>query len=232
MLFSLFEKGFLKKEEQTWAEGMIQLYDHFSNDFLFSDTNNLLVFAENHDTQRINFLYPNLKDYQLAMTILATVRGIPQIYYGSEIGMTGSKDKGDGDIRREFPGGWPDHAQNAFDQNTRTAEQKAYHSFTKKVFQWRKNAKAIHHGKTTHYLPQNNVYVYFRHTEQESVMVVINNSNQKQEISLDRFEENLKEFSEGTDILNNQSFEIINNEALTSIITIEPKSSKIIELKK
>lgn len=232
MLFGLFEKGFLKKEEQTWAEGMIQLYDHFSNDFLFSDTNNLLVFAENHDTQRINFVYPNLKDYQLAMTILATVRGIPQIYYGSEIGMTGSKDKGDGDIRREFPGGWPDHAQNAFDQNTRTAEQEAYHSFTKKVFQWRKNAKAIHHGKTTHYLPQNNVYVYFRHTEQESVMVVINNSNQKQEISLDRFEENLKEFSEGTDILTNQSFEIINNKAVTSTITIEPKSSKIIELKK
>lgn len=231
MLFSLFEKGFLKKEEQTWAEGMIQLYDHFTNDFLFSDTNNLLVFAENHDTQRINFVYPNLKDYQLAMTILATVRGIPQIYYGSEIGMTGSKDKGDGDIRREFPGGWPDHTQNAFKQNTRTAEQEAYHSFTKKVFQWRKNAKAIHHGKTTHYLPQNNVYVYFRHTEKESVMVIINNSNLKQEISLDRFEENLKEFSEGIDILTNQSFEIINNEVITSTITIEPKSSKIIELK-
>jgi glycosidase len=74
----------------------------------------MLVFAENHDTQRINFVYPKFEDYKIAMALIATIRGIPQLYYGSEIGMTGSKNVGDGDIRREFPGGWFDHKQNAF----------------------------------------------------------------------------------------------------------------------
>ena len=102
------------EENPSWNDGMIKVYENFVNDFLYPDINNIMVFAENHDTQRIHQLYKDdVKKYQLAMTLLATIRGIPQIYYGSEIGMTGDKSKGDGDIRRDFPGGWEGDAKNA-----------------------------------------------------------------------------------------------------------------------
>lgn len=234
MLQGLFEKGFLKEEKQEWNAGIIKLYDHFANDFLIENTNNLLIFAENHDTQRFNHIYPNVQDYQIAMSLLATIRGIPQVYYGSEIGMTGSKDVGDGDIRREFPGGWPDHKQNAFTKDGRTTLQEKYHAITKKLFNWRKNKTVIHTGKTTHYIPENNVYVYFRYdninpkdnkTQNQTVMVVINNSTEKQTIKTSRFQENIKNYTSGKDVVTEKTFVLKND------IEIEGKSALILELK-
>ena len=127
----------------------------------------------------------------MAMTILATMRGIPQLYYGSEIGMAGDKGKGDADIRQDFPGGWNSDKNNAFSASGRTAEQAKYFDFTAKVFNWRKSKSVIHNGKLMHYLPDNNVYVYFRYNDTESVMVVVNNSKDKQTLKLDRFQERL-----------------------------------------
>lgn len=234
MLQGLFEKGFLKEEKQEWNAGIIKLYDHFANDFLIENTNNLLIFAENHDTQRFNHIYPNVQDYQIAMSLLATIRGIPQVYYGSEIGMAGSKDVGDGDIRREFPGGWPDHKQNAFTKDGRTTLQEKYHAITKKLFNWRKNKTVIHTGKTTHYIPENNVYVYFRYdninpndnkTQNQTVMVVINNSTEKQTIKTSRFQENIKNYTLGKDVVTEKTFVLKND------IEIEGKSALILELK-
>ncbi|POS02662.1 glycosidase [Flavobacterium croceum DSM 17960] len=234
MLQGLFEKGFLKEEKQEWNAGIIKLYDHFVNDFLIENTNNLLIFAENHDTQRFNHIYPNVQDYQIAMSLLATIRGIPQLYYGSEIGMAGSKDVGDGDIRREFPGGWPDHKQNAFTKDGRTTLQEKYHAITKKLFNWRKNKTVIHTGKTTHYIPENNVYVYFRYdninpndnkTQNQTVMVVINNSTEKQTIKTSRFQENIKNYTSGKDVVTEKTFVLKND------IEIEGKSALILELK-
>lgn len=234
MLQGLFEKGFLKEEKQEWNAGIIKLYDHFANDFLIENTNNLLIFAENHDTQRFNHIYPNVQDYQIAMSLLATIRGIPQLYYGSEIGMAGSKDVGDGDIRREFPGGWPDHKQNAFTKDGRTTLQEKYHAITKKLFNWRKNKTVIHTGKTTHYIPENNVYVYFRYnninpndnkTQNQTVMVVINNSTEKQTIKTSRFQENIKNYTSGKDVVTEKTFVLKND------IEIEGKSALILELK-
>ena len=225
MLQWQFEKGFLKEEKQEWNGGMTKLYDHFSNDFLFEDSNNLLIFAENHDTQRFNHIYNNFDDYKLAMSILATVRGIPQIYYGSEIGMTGSKNIGDGDIRRDFPGGWNNDQNNAFVATGRTIDQEKYHSITKKLFNWRKNKSVIHSGKTTHYIPENNVYVYFRYNENESVMVVLNNSRETRTINTSRFQENIKNYQFGNDVLSEKSFDLKNN------IQVEGKSVLILELK-
>lgn len=234
MLQGLFEKGFLKEEKQEWNAGIIKLYDHFANDFLIENTNNLLIFAENHDTQRFNHIYPNVQDYQIAISLLATIRGIPQVYYGSEIGIAGSKDVGDGDIRREFPGGWPDHKQNAFTKDGRTTLQEKYHAITKKLFNWRKNKTVIHTGKTTHYIPENNVYVYFRYdninpndnkTQNQTVMVVINNSTEKQTIKTSRFQENIKNYTLGKDVVTEKTFVLKND------IEIEGKSALILELK-
>ena len=160
----------------------------------------------------------------MAMTVLATVRGIPQLYYGSEIGMAGDKGKGDGDIRRDFPGGWAGDGNNAFTQAGRTAEQQKFFEVTSKLFAWRKNKDVIHNGKTTHYLPQENVYVYFRHNASESVMVVINNSNEGRTFATTRFAENIGKYKSGKDVLTGKTVNV------TGEITMEPKSVLVLEL--
>jgi glycosidase len=215
------------EDRQSWDRGMIQVYDNFANDFLYPNPNNLLVFAENHDTGRFNEIYKSdFKKYQMAMTLIATVRGIPQLYYGSEIGMAGDKGKGDADIRQDFPGGWASDKNNAFKASGRTVEQAKYFDFTSKVFNWRKSKSIIHNGKLMHYLPDNNVYVYFRYNDTESVMVVINNSKDKQTFKLDRYKESLALYSSGKDIISDANFD------LKSELSIDGKSSLILELKK
>jgi len=213
------------EDQPIWDKGIIKFYENFTNDFLYPDINNILVFAENHDTQRFNHLYPDFKKYQMAMALIATVRGIPQLYYGSEIGMKGSKDKGDADIRWDFPGGWNGDVKNAFLKSGRTAEQQQYFDFTAKLFNWRKTNKAIHYGKTTQYLPENNVYVYFRHNESDRVMVILNNSTENRTFKTSRFQENIKNQKQGKDVISGKSID------LSTEITIEPKSALILELK-
>lgn len=229
MDFPLFDAfcNVFNQDKQEWDKGMISVYLNFTNDFLYANPNNILTFVENHDTNRFNDVYKNdFKKYKMAMTILATVRGIPQIYYGSEIGMAGNKDKaGDGDIRRDFPGGWTKDKNNAFLKSGRTEEQEKYFAFTSKLFSWRKTKSVIHSGKLTHYIPENNVYVYFRYNETETVMVIINNSNEKQTFKTSRFQESILNNKTGNDILTNKTID------LKSDISIEPKSVLILELK-
>ncbi len=207
-----------------WDKGTVRFYKNFQNDFLYPNPNNVMVFVENHDTNRINDTYPEFEKYKMVMTVLATVRGIPQIYYGSEIGMAGKKEVGDGDIRRDFPGGWDGDSQNAFTKKGRTDSQEKYFSFTKKLFQWRKNKSVIHTGKTMHYIPQNDVYVYFRYNEKETVMVILNNNLESQTIDLGRFKERIQHFTFGKDVLKGEKI------PLTKEMTLKPQTATIIEL--
>lgn len=218
--------GVFNEDKQEWRNGMVKVFENFNNDFLYPNINNIMVFVDNHDINRFNEYYKNdFKKYQMAMALIATIRGIPQLYYGTEIGMAGSKAVGDGDIRRDFPGGWPGDTNNAFTASGRTDEQKKFFDFTSQLFNWRKNKSVIHNGKMTHYVPDNNVYVYFRHNETESVMVIINNSAETQTFAPTRFKENIQNFRFGLDIITNKTIDVQKD------ITIEPKSVFILELK-
>ena len=216
------------KEEESWDKGMIKIYNSFGNDFLYPDINNILVFFENHDTERFNEMFKgDVRYYKMAMSLIATVRGIPQIYYGSEIGMQGDKNKGgDADIRRDFPGGWKSDSQNAFNPETQTLEQKQFHDYTQKLLTWRKGKEVIHTGKTKHYMPKEKVYVYFRYNKNEKVMVVINNNEKDQTFDLNRFAESLDGVSKGKDVITGKEISI----STQNKITISGKSSLILEL--
>nr|WP_315029775.1 glycoside hydrolase family 13 protein [uncultured Chryseobacterium sp.] len=216
------------KEKEGWNTGMIKLYDSFTSDFLYPDINNLLVFFENHDTERWNEIFnADPKAYKMGLTLISTVRGIPQIYYGSEIGMRGDKEKGgDADIRRDFPGGWKSDPQNAFSRSGQTPEQKEFFQFTQKLLNWRKGKEVIHSGKTKNFVPQDGIFTYFRYNEKESVMVVLNNNEKDQTLNLKRFEESLKGFSKGKEVISRKEW-VLQNE-----IVIPAKSSLIIELEK
>ena len=218
------------EDKAEWDKGMIKVYENFTNDFLYPNIKNLLIFAENHDTNRFNESYAkDFNKYQMAMTLLATVRGIPQLYYGSEIGMDGDKGKGDGAIRRDFPGGWKGDTTNAFIKSGRSQEQQKFFDFTAKLFNWRKSKAVIHNGKTTHYIPENNVYVYFRYNNSEasdeSVMVIVNNNPEAQNFKTNRFAENIQNYKIGNDILSGKTLNLKNE------IIIEGKSVLILELK-
>jgi glycosidase len=221
-----------KEPEQGWDKGMVRVYENFVNDFLYKDPNKLLVFMENHDTQRFNEYCPALADYKLALTLIATTRGIPQIYYGSEIGMKGKKEVGDADIRKDFPGGWgtlDDH--NAFFANGdvsnlrgmkgRTEQEEAYFQFTKQLLNWRKNQPVIHSGKMKQYVPENNVYVYFRYNESDTLMVIINNSIKEETLKLNRFDEMLSGKSILRDVFTNQ------DSKLSSALTLPAKTAVV-----
>ena len=217
--------GNMFKEKAGWGSGMQKAYSNFVNDFLYPNTNNLLVFLENHDTGRFNEIYDqDFNSYQLGLTLIATTRGIPQLYYGSEIAMRGDKGKGDGDIRRDFPGGWEDDEQNAFQASERTELQENFYSFTKKLLNFRKNSKAIHKGELTHYLPENNVYVYFRELADDKVMVILNNNEEEQNLDLNRFQENLNGISTGKEVLSGKQLQ------LKEKLSIAGKTPMVIQL--
>jgi len=154
-----------------------------------------------------------------------TTRGIPQIYYGSEIGMTGNKDKGDGDIRRDFPGGWQGDSINAFTATGRTSIQNDYFNFLSKLLNWRKNKAVIHTGLLTHYVPDNDVYVYFRYNDKEKIMVIINNNETEQTMKTDRYAESLENKSTGTDVITGKIYDLKNS------LTLPKESALILELK-
>jgi len=213
------------ENDQQWDKGMIKVYENFVNDFLYPNSDNILVFAGNHDTNRINGsgLYQgDLAKYQLAMTLVLTTRGIPQLYYGDEIGMGGNRDTdGDGDIRRDFPGGWNDDEVNAF--KNPTLEQKSFQEFTKKLLNYRKNKEVIHHGKLLQYVPENNCYVYFRENGVDSVMVIINNNTEEVTLDLTRFQEGIDTAKEGTNILTDKTVK------LTGDLKVAGKTSMVID---
>jgi glycosidase len=228
-LLDAFNQAFNEKN-QNWDQGMIRVYDNFVNDFMYANPNNMLLFMENHDTQRFNEIYSNIKDYKLALTILATVRGIPQIYYGTEIGMKGNKNLGDADIRRDFPGGWKDDKENAFNpigtENGRNQDHEEYFNFTKKILNWRLNNKAVQEGKTIQFIPENNVYVFFRILPTEKVMVIVNNSESEQTLNLNRFREVISTGKMCKDLISGSNINLENEK-----IIVGAKTSMIIEIK-
>ncbi|MFT3753039.1 MAG: glycoside hydrolase family 13 protein [Paludibacter sp.] len=195
---------------KPWEDlGMNRIYNTIANDYLYANINNLLILAENHDTQRYNNVLNNdFSKFKMAMSLLMTTRGIPQIYYGTEIGMTGNKDKGDGDIRHDFPGGWASDSINAFTPQGRSAAQNEKFNYLSKLLNWRRTKTVIHTGLLTHYVPENDIYVYFRYNATENIMVIINNNESDQTLKLNRYAENLKGKTSGKDVMTNTIYDL------------------------
>ncbi|KAB2866702.1 MAG: alpha-amylase, partial [Bacteroidales bacterium] len=213
-------------EKDGWDTGLSRLYEILAHDFIYPNPNNLLIFADNHDVGRFqrdsSQAIGNLK---LAMAFLLTTRGIPQIYYGTEVLIAGNDVNGHGDIRRDFPGGWASDKHNAFTPEGRNKKQSEMWDYTSKILNWRKTATAVHNGKLTHFIPDNEVYVYFRYNQQQTVMVILNNGYQPKVLDTVRFNEFLGDKKSGIDIITGKAVEDL------SKIQLSPRSAMIIELK-
>ena len=179
-------------EETSWGTGMNRIYDYLGQDIVYADPLNLLIFLDNHDTSR--FLKnetdaANTGRFKQAYTFLLTTRGIPEIYYGSEIGMFADKKDGDGALRADFPGGWDTDKQNAFVASQRTKEQAELYDFMKKLLHWRKGNETVAYGALKQFAPNNSVYVYERKLDGKSVVVFLNGSENANSIDLAPYQE-------------------------------------------
>lgn len=214
-------------ENHGWSSGLSRLYESLSLDFLYKNPSNIVVFADNHDADRLfTVLQEDIRKYKMAMAFLMTVRGFPQIYYGTEILMTGLEHDGHGFIREDFPGGWDGDKTNVFLRENLSPDQTEAWDFLRKLLHWRKDKKVIHEGKTTHYVPEENVYVYFRYNDNESVMVILNNNDESRTLTTERFAENLQGYKSGTDLIHRTHFDQLR------MISVPAKSARIIDLKK
>ncbi len=213
-------------EPAGWDTGLIRLYDILAEDFLYPDPYRLVVFGDNHDLDRLfTNLGEDLDKLKMTMTFILTTRGIPSIYYGTEILKTGLESSGHGYIRTDFPGGWPGDAHNAFTAEGRSKEQNKAFNFIRTLLNFRKNSEVLHSGKLTHFIPRENVYVYFRSLNNQRIMIVINSSEESKNISTGRFAEMLTGYTEGIEIISGKNIKI------TNTLNIPAKSSMVIELK-
>lgn len=224
-LMIAFGKAF--NEKDGWDTGLSRLYETLAQDYLYSDPMKIVVMTDNHDGDRFfTKLQEDIRKYKMGMAFTHTVRGTPQIYYGGEILMTGREHDGHGYIREDFPGGWPADSADAFTMAGRTPLQQEAFGFTRRLLNWRKGNKAVQYGKLTQYIPENGIYVYFRHTEDESVMVMLNNNEAEKVVDLSRYAENLEGYSTGKSVLSRTFYEKLDS------IPIPAKSPLIIELQK
>ncbi|WP_020536757.1 glycoside hydrolase family 13 protein [Lewinella cohaerens] len=201
------QQAFIKalNEEEAFKSGWITAYEMLAQDFLYADPMNLVIFPDNHDMSRIFRQVNEDEDlFRMAMVYFATTRGIPQIYYGTEILMSNAPAGDHGDIRSDFPGGWAGDPVNAFTGDGLTSAQVAAQDFTKTLLRWRKSAEAVHYGKMTHFLPEDGTYVYFRYNDEQKVMVAFNKNDEGTSLDLERFAEMLEGVTIGKDILTGQ----------------------------
>jgi neopullulanase len=202
-------------------KGLEGIFNTLAQDFLYYDPNNLLTFFDNHDISRGLFIANNdIEKYKIALTILLTTRGIPKIFYGSEIGIVG--DNNHGTIRSPFPGGFENDPLNAFSSCDRTEYQNDIFNFTQNLLELRNNHKSLSQGKLTHFYPFNNVYVYFRETDDESTMIVVNGSETDSEIYLNKYKETLANTLNIENIKTSEVTDITENKK----ITIKKKSAE------
>ncbi len=213
--------GLLGSED--WNSGIVDIYRVISNDFQYGDPHNLVVFAGNHDMKRIySQLNEQMDLYKMAMTIINTVRGIPQIYYGTEIAMSSTGDHGA--LRKDFPGGWPGDKVNAFTGISLNNKELEAQNFIRKLLNWRKENIAITMGNMIHYPVKNGIYVYFRSYNEALVMVIINNNKRSKRIDPNRFNEVIAEKKQGISILDNKVYD------LTTKINLPGKGALILEV--
>ncbi len=210
MDFSFFEKLSQAKHEETdaWWQGMNRLYNSFVYDYLYEDPDHVMAFVDNHDTDR--FLGNGRDSLMLkqALALLMTVRRIPQLYYGTEILMNGTKEITDGYVRKDFPGGFPGDDHNAFTADGRTKAENDMFRWTSRLLHWRQGNECITKGKQTQFIPFNGIYVIARQYKGRTVMTILNGTSKPATLKVSRYAEIIGNTKRAKDILTNRYYDL------------------------
>jgi glycosidase len=209
-----------------WTEGLSRLYYTLAKDYLYHNPNELVTFLDNHDLGRFySMAEENWHKYQQGVGFLLTTRGIPQLYYGTEILMKNYWDASNHDkVREEFPGGWPGDAANKFEAAGRTQAEQAAFDFVKTLANFRKNSSALTKGKLMQFVPEAGVYAYFRYDAKQTVLVILNQNESEQAVDTHRFAERMQGFSQARDVLSGKT------ETQLAKISVPAQGIRILEL--
>ena len=196
-------------DTQKYNEGLRLIYDRLSQDYLYEDQMHVLMFLENHDSDRFLLEIPgNLGSWKQAMAFLLTTRGIPQIYYGQELLKTGTKNKGDGDIRKDVVGTFPGDTISELTKEGRTALQNEAFDFVSKLAHWRRGNDRVAKGKLKHFIPENGMYVYQRSYEGKDFVVLMNGCDESLLADMRRYQEVLPMASARHDVITGDSITV------------------------
>jgi len=209
-----------------WTEGVNKLYQTLSNDILYKDPLRNVIFLDNHDMTRfLSQMNEDVDKLKMGIAWLLTYRGIPQMYYGTEVLMKGISNP-DGWVRLDFPGGWNGDPQNKFTSQGRNEKENEVFDYTRRFANFRKASSALKTGNTMQYLPENGVYVYFRYDNKQTVMCVMNQNTDPKTIDLSRFSERIKDFTKAFDVATGVTFN------LEPKLTLGGKYVLVMELRK
>ena len=225
MDFSFHAKINQAKYENTdgSGNGMNRIYENFVYDYLYPNPSSVMAFVENHDTDRFLGNGRDTTALKQAMAILLTVKRIPQLYYGTEILMNGTKEKTDGYVRKDFPGGFPGDDHNAFTAGGRTPEENAMFTWLSRLLHWRQGNDVITKGSQTQFIPYNGVYVIARRYNGKNVMTVVNGTSRTTEFAVKRYAEVIGHNTEAKDVLTDRTV------SLTDDTQLEPRKVMILE---
>ena len=214
-------------EPYSWGKGLHRLYAALANDLIYQDPSVNLTFLDNHDQNRFfSMVKEDFQKYKMGVGFLLTTRGVPQLYYGTEILMKNFKDPSDAEVRQDFPGGFAGDIKNKFNASDRTPQENEAFDFVKKLANYRKNSSALQTGKLVQYLPEKGVYVYFRQDTDKTVMVIMNQNAEENKVNTKRFAENIGSSTKGKNVLTDATLSDI------SSITVPAMSIQVIELTK
>ncbi len=215
----------LRPRRRGGAGSMMPLYDCLSDDFVYHNPSNLVTFFGNHDTERLaDVVGGDWRRMKIAFALLATLRGIPQIFAGDELGLrTTDAAQGHGGLRRDFPGGWPGDARNCFEESGRLGEAGELHEYVRRLFTWRRGCRVLHTGRMMHFAPEGGTYAFFRYDEHACVFVFVNNTHRRVRIPWSHYAEIAAQLHAGRDVVSGGRVE------LSDRSTAAPFSALVVE---
>lgn len=217
MDFAFFDRLSQAKNEETddWWKGWNRIYNSLCYDYLYTDPSSVMAFIENHDTDRYLGNGKDSTALKQAYALLLTMKRIPQLYYGTEILMNGTKTETDGNVRQDFPGGFPGDKVNKFTREGRTKAENAMFDWTSRLLHWRQNNDVIINGSQTQFIPQHGVYVLARQHNGKTVLTILNGKKADNQVDVARYAEVIGSHTTATDVLTGATVDLTKNIPLT-----------------
>ena len=225
MDFAFFNRLSQAKHEETdeWWKGLNRIYNVLCYDYLYTNPSSVMAFIENHDTDRFLGNGKDSTALKQAYALLLTMNRIPQLYYGTEVLMNGTKEVTDGNVRKDFPGGFPGDTHNCFTREGRTRAENAMFDWTSRLLHWRQGNEAISKGKQTQFIPWHGVYVLARQYKGKNVMTILNGKKQAAKMEVGRYAEIIGTHTTARNVITGQAVD------LSKDIELTPRETLIIE---
>ena len=210
MDFAFYDRINQAKNEETddWWKGFNRIYNNFVYDYLYQKPSNVMAFLENHDTDRFLGEGKDTVALKQALALLLTVNRTPQLYYGTEVLMNGTKNVTDGNVRKDFPGGFPGDTKNCFTREGRTQAENAMFDWLSRLLHWRQGNDVIIKGKQTQFIPYKGIYVIARQYNGKTVLTILNGNHKQAEMQLDRYAEVIGNATAARDVITGRTVKL------------------------